>query len=74
MFNQTYARIANEINIPSEVIMLLLESSVEVAHKIYIQNIKRLGKNYGDGWAKLRDRSRESNKIISDKESKIKEK
>ncbi|PKC05689.1 hypothetical protein RhiirA5_378434 [Rhizophagus irregularis] len=47
--------------------MLLLESSVEIAHKIYVDNMKRLGKDNEKlrGWlSEANTQSRESNRII----------
>ncbi|PKK64363.1 hypothetical protein RhiirC2_787596 [Rhizophagus irregularis] len=44
MSRKVFDTITQEINIPVETIMLLLESSVEVAHKIYVDNMKRIGR------------------------------
>ncbi|GBC22153.2 hypothetical protein GLOIN_2v1881393 [Rhizophagus irregularis DAOM 181602=DAOM 197198] len=44
MSRKVFDTITQEINIPVETIMLLLESSVEVAHKIYVDNMKCIGR------------------------------
>lgn len=47
--------------------MLLLESSVEIAHKIYVDNMKRLGKDnekLREWLSEANTQSRESNRII----------
>uniref|UniRef100_U9UKT5 Uncharacterized protein n=1 Tax=Rhizophagus irregularis (strain DAOM 181602 / DAOM 197198 / MUCL 43194) TaxID=747089 RepID=U9UKT5_RHIID len=56
--------------------MLLLESSVEIAHKIYVDNMKRLGKDNEKlrGWlSEANTQSRESNRIIIKQYAEIKQ-
>jgi hypothetical protein len=41
---KVFGNLARITGVEEEVLMLLLESSIEAAHKIYIDNIKRLSK------------------------------
>jgi hypothetical protein len=41
---KVFGDLAQTTGVEEEVLMLLLESSIEAAHKLYIDNIKRLNK------------------------------
>lgn len=72
---QVFDHLGYQMDLAPEVFMLLLESSTEIAHKIYVDNMRCLGRDIGKlrSWLwESQKESREFGKIVSKKEVELK--